>query len=57
MRYAVNEAGVLASVMVDQPIFLAAISSVETFHENKNKFEAWIALIENVAQISSLDIL
>ena len=35
----------------------AAISSVETFHGDKNKFEVWIKSTENEAQISGQDIL
>ena len=44
MRYAVNDAGLPMSVIVDQAIIQAAISFAETFDGNKNKFEAWIAL-------------
>ena len=57
MRYVVNEASLLVSVIVDQPIIQVAISSTETCGGNRNKFEAWIALVENVAQISGQDIL
>ena len=57
VKYMVNEASLLVSVMVDQPIIWAAMSSIETFDGNKNKFETWIASVENVAQISGQDIL
>ena len=36
---------------------MAAISSLETFDGNENKFEALITLVENAAQISVQDIL
>ena len=49
VRYAFNDFSLLVSVMVDQAIIQAAICSVETFDGNKNKFEAWIALVENAA--------
>ena len=42
--------------MVDQAINKAAMSLVETFNGNKNKFEAWITSTEYVAQNSSQDI-
>ena len=41
----------LASMMVEQPIIQAAISTVETFDDTKSKFESWIASVENAAQI------
>ena len=56
-RYAVNEASLLVTVMVDQPIIYTAIFSVETFDGNKNRFEVWIVSAENAAQIYSQDIL
>ena len=45
------------TVMAHQAIIQAAISLVETFDGDKNKFEAWITSVENAAQISSQDIL
>ena len=43
--------------MVNQPIIKTAKSSVKTFEDNKNKFEVWIASVENATQISGQDIL
>ena len=42
----VNDANLLMTVMTNQAIIKAAISSVETFVGNKNKFEAWITSVE-----------
>ena len=56
-RYVVNDASLLTSIMVDQTIIQAAISSVVTFDDNKNIFEAWIPSVENAAQIYDQDIL
>ena len=53
----VIEASLLASVMVEQPIIQAAISTVETFNGAKSKFEALVASVENAAQISKQAIL
>ena len=33
------------TVMTDQTIIQASISSIETFDGNKNKFNAWITLV------------
>ena len=57
LRPVVNEASILASVTVQQPIIQAVISSVEMFDGTKSKFESWIASVENAAQISEQDIL
>ena len=43
--------------MVDHAIIQAAISLVETFDGNKNKFEVRITSVENAVQISGQDIL
>ena len=56
VRYVVNEASLLVSVMVDQPIIQTAISFVETFVGNENEFEAWIVSVENGPQIFDQDI-
>ena len=47
LRPVVNEASLLASVMVEQPIIQAAVSSVGTFDGTKSKFKSWITLMEN----------
>ena len=52
-----NDVNMLTTIMADQAIIQAAISLVETFDGNKNKFEAWITSVENAAQISGQDIL
>ena len=56
-RNMVNQASLLASVMMNQTIIQTAISSVKTFDGNKNKFEAWIASVEKVVKLSCKDIL
>ena len=38
IRYTVNDASLLASVKMEQPIIKAAVSSVETFDDNKSKY-------------------
>ena len=43
--------------MVEQPILLAAISSVGTFDGTKSKFDSCIVSMEDVAHISGQDIL
>ena len=48
----VSEASLLASVMVEQCITQAAVSSVETFDGTEIKFVSWIASMKNAAQIS-----
>ena len=50
-----NEASLLISVMVEQPIIQVAVSSVEMFNVSKSKFVSCIASAENVAQISGQD--
>ena len=57
LRPVVNKTSLLVSVMVEQPIIKAAISSVDTFHGTITKFELGIASVENAAQISWQDIL
>ena len=57
VRYVVNNISLLPAVMVDQTIIQAAKSSVESFDGNKDKSEAWIALVENAAQLSGKDTL
>ena len=52
-RYTVNDVNLLTAVMANQAIIPAAISLVETFDGDKNKFEALIASVENAAKISS----
>ena len=42
VRCTINYVNWVMTVMADQAIIQAAISSVETFEGNKNKFEAWI---------------
>ena len=42
VRYVINDASILTLVMADQTIIQAAISSIETFDGNKNKFEVCI---------------
>ena len=42
----------LDSVMVEQTILQAALTSTETFDGAKSKFEAWMEALENVAQLS-----
>ena len=56
-RHVINEVSLLASIMVEQSIIQAVISSVEMFDDTKSKFESQIASLENVAQISGQDIL
>ena len=46
LRSVVNEANLLASVMVMQPIIQAAISSLDTFDGTKSKFESRIESVE-----------
>ena len=53
VRHLVNKVSQLVLVMADQAIIKAAISSVETFDDNKNKFEV---LVENAAWMSGQDI-
>ena len=45
----VNEASLLALVMVEQPITQEVISSMKTFDGTKCKFQLWIASAENAA--------
>ena len=47
----VSDATILASVIVEQPIIQAVISSVKMFDGTKSKFESWITSGENAAQI------
>ena len=51
------EGSMLLSVMIEQTIIQAALSSIETFDGTKSKFEAWTESIENTAQISGQDTL
>ena len=53
----VNNLNMLTTERADKTIIQSAISSLETFDGNKNKFEGWITSVENVAKISSQDIL
>ena len=56
VTYAVNNLNLIMKVMVDQAIIKAAMSSIENVDSSKNKFEAWITLVKNTAQISDHDI-
>ena len=46
LRPEVNKTSLLASVMVQQPMIQAVISSVEMFDGNRSKFVSWIASME-----------
>ena len=52
-----NESSLLASVMLEQPIIQAVISSVEVFNGTNHNFETLIVSLENAVQISGQDIL
>ena len=57
LRPVVSKASLLASVVMEQSIIQAAISSVETYDGTKSKSEAWTASVENAAQVSKQSIL
>ena len=57
LKPVISEAILLASVMVEQPIIQAVISSIEAFDGTKSKFESWITSVENAAQISGQNFL
>ena len=52
LRPVLNEASLLASVTVEQPIIQAVISSLEMLGGTKSKFQSLIAYMENAAQIT-----
>ena len=51
MKLVISETSLLASMMLEQPIIQAVISSTETFNGTMSKFESWIASVVNAAQI------
>ena len=51
VRGTVYEGNLLSSVMFEQTIIQAAVSSIETYIQTKSKLEAWMKSIENAAQI------
>ena len=51
-RGTIYEGNLLLSVMIEQTIIQAALSSIETFDGTKSKFEAWTESIENAEYIS-----
>ena len=57
LKPVISEASLSASVMVEQPIIQAVISSTETFDGTKIKFESWKTLVENATQISGQNII
>ena len=57
LKPVISETSLLASMMVEQPIIQAAITSEETFSGTKSKFESWIASLENAVQILGQNIL
>ena len=50
--YTVFEGNSLSSIMKEQIIMQAALTSIEMFDGTKHKFKAWSEAIENAAQIS-----
>ena len=50
-KSSIYEGNLLSSVMIDQTIIQAALSSIEICDGTKSKFEAWTQSIENATQI------
>ena len=48
VRGTMYEGSLLSSVMIEQTIIQAALSSIETFDRTKSKFEPWIESIETL---------
>ena len=48
----VYEGNLLLSIMIEQTIMQAALTSIEMFQGTKRKSEAWTESIENAVQIS-----
>ena len=46
------DGSLLSSIMVEQTIMQAALSSIGMFDGTKSKFETWMESIENAVQIS-----
>ena len=50
LKPVISKTSHLASMMVEQLIIQAAISSIETFYSTKGKFEFWMPSVENAAK-------
>ena len=50
-RGTIYEGNLISSVMIEQTIIQAALSSIEMFYGRKSNCQAWIDSIENTAKI------